>query len=75
MKTRIATSELKRNVLHRIYIKSLCKTIVEKLKYQHGDIIPFRVLPKLESQRQEVFVLLIEQNYIPKHELKLFLKQ
>lgn len=74
MRKRMALSEFKPKILGRLFLKFDSKRIVKKLTLEHGNIIPFRVLPKNSIQHQEIFVLLRELKYIPNHELKLFIK-
>ncbi len=70
----MALSQFKPRILGRIFLKTDCNRIVKKLTLEHGNIIPFRVLPINSIQHQEIFVLLRELKYIPNHELKLFVK-
>lgn len=75
MKRRIVTSKLIPKILGRMYLKATCENLTQKLILNHGSIIPFRVLPTRELERQEIFLLLRGKNYIPNHELKLFVEK
>lgn len=71
---RIITSKLLPKFLHKMYVKSHCVNMTQKMILNYGSIIPFRVLPNEPTRREEIFVLLREKQYIPNHELKLFIK-
>jgi len=71
---RISTSSLLPKILDKMYNKAKCVNMTKKLVIQYGVIIPFRVLPKRAFYKEEIFILLREDGYIPNHELKLLVK-
>ena len=72
MKKRISTSELKPNILHRIFKKASVERCVRKLTSKHGRRIPFSKVR--EYNNVLVHIALREDGYVPNHDLQLYYK-
>jgi len=72
MKTRIPTSELKPNILHRIFKRASVERCVRVLTSRYGTRIPFGKVR--EYNNPLIFIKLREQGYTPNHYLQLYYK-
>ena len=72
MKTRIPTSELKPNILHRIFKRASVPRCARELTSRYGTRIPFNKVS--EYNNPLLFIELRNRGYTPDHTLKIYYK-
>ena len=72
MRIRIPTSELKPNILHRIFKRASVSRCVRELTSRYGNRIPFNKVS--EYNNTLLFIELRGRGYTPNHDLKIYYK-
>ena len=72
MRTRIATSSLRLNILSRMFKRTSVINIMYDLKMKYGLRIPFSNVRK--HHNEELFIALLDEGYVPNHTLQLYCK-